>query len=173
MKGPRGHVLFSKGATCGRPTPSMQFLAFTGFHKASVIIHVSNLTSSGGERISRSLMKGICLGLCARSGSSSMVPQYSLKMRVSFAQSCLTLCDLPMRFSREEYWSGLPCPPPGDFPDPGIEPRSPALQVDSLLFEPPGGSLAKSQHLELCTAVGEMLMQGTDMGTEMEGTAES
>ena len=114
VKGPRGHVLFSKGATCGRPTPSMQFLAFTGFHKASVIIHVSNLTSSGGERISRSLMKGICLGLCARSGSSSMVPQYSLKMRVSFAQSCLTLCDLPMRFSREEYWSGLPCPPPGD-----------------------------------------------------------
>ena len=30
------------------------------------------------------------------------------------------------------YWSGLPCPPPGDLPNPGIEPRSPALQVDSL-----------------------------------------
>ena len=33
-------------------------------------------------------------------------------------------------FSRQEYWSGLPCPPPGDLPNPGIEPRSPAPQVD-------------------------------------------
>ena len=33
-------------------------------------------------------------------------------------------------FSRQEYWSGLPCPPPGDLPNPGMEPRSPALQVD-------------------------------------------
>ena len=41
---------------------------------------------------------------------------------------------LPMAFSRQEHWSGLPCPPPGDLPDPGIEPRSPALQVDSLLL---------------------------------------
>ena len=45
---------------------------------------------------------------------------------------------LSMRFSRQEYWSGLPCPPPGDLPDPGIEPRSPALQADSLPAEPPG-----------------------------------
>ena len=40
-------------------------------------------------------------------------------------------------FSRQEYWSGLPCPPQGDLPNPGIEPRSPALQADSLLSEPP------------------------------------
>ena len=39
-------------------------------------------------------------------------------------------------FSRPEYCSGLPCPFPGDLPDPGIEPRSPALQADSLLSEP-------------------------------------
>ena len=45
---------------------------------------------------------------------------------------------LPMEFSRQEYWSGLPFPPPGDLPDPGIEPGSPALQVDSLPSEPPG-----------------------------------
>ena len=38
-----------------------------------------------------------------------------------------------MGFSRQEYWSGLPFPSPGDLPDPEIEPRSPALQVDSLL----------------------------------------
>ena len=39
---------------------------------------------------------------------------------------------LSMGFSGQEYWSGLPCPPPGDLPDPGIEPASPALQADSL-----------------------------------------
>ena len=41
-------------------------------------------------------------------------------------------------FSRQEYWSGLPFPSPGDLPDPGIEPRSPALQADTLTSEPPG-----------------------------------
>ena len=39
--------------------------------------------------------------------------------------------------SRQEYWRGLPCPPPGNLPNPGIEPRSPVLLVDSLPPEPP------------------------------------
>ena len=43
---------------------------------------------------------------------------------------------LSMEFSRQEYWSGLPFPSPGDLPDPGIEPRSPALQADPLTSEP-------------------------------------
>ena len=43
-----------------------------------------------------------------------------------------------MGFSRQEYCSGLPFPPPGDLPNPGMEPRSPALQADSLPAEPPG-----------------------------------
>jgi len=43
-----------------------------------------------------------------------------------------------MEFSRQEYWSGLPFPPPGDLPNPGIKPGSPAFQADSLLSEPPG-----------------------------------
>ena len=60
------------------------------------------------------------------------------------AKSCPTLvtpwtvaCDVPlsMGFSRQEYWSGLAFPSPGNPLDPGIEPRSPALQVDSLLTE--------------------------------------
>ena len=51
------------------------------------------------------------------------------------AQLCQTLCDpthlahqapLPMEFPRQEYWSGLLCPPPGDLPDPGVEPECPA-----------------------------------------------
>ena len=42
----------------------------------------------------------------------------------------------PWGFSRQEYWTGLPCPPPGNLPNPGIEHRSPALQADSLPVEP-------------------------------------
>ena len=45
-----------------------------------------------------------------------------------------------MEFSRQEYWSGLPFPSPGDLPNPGIEPRSPALQTDALPSEPLGKS---------------------------------
>ena len=43
-----------------------------------------------------------------------------------------------MAFSKQEYWSGLPFLSPGDPPDPGIEPGSPALQADTLPSEPPG-----------------------------------
>ena len=43
-----------------------------------------------------------------------------------------------MEFSKQEYWSGLLFPPPGDLPNPGIEPGSPTLQADALLSEPPG-----------------------------------
>ena len=48
---------------------------------------------------------------------------------------------LSMVFSRQEYWSGLPFPSPGDLPDPGIEPQSPALRADSLLTELQGKPL--------------------------------
>ena len=43
-----------------------------------------------------------------------------------------------MEFSRQEYWSGLPFPSPGDLPNPGIEPGSPTLRADALPSEPPG-----------------------------------
>ena len=50
---------------------------------------------------------------------------------------------LSIGFSRQEYWSGLPCPPSGDLPNPGIKPESltlPALPVDSSPLAPPGSS---------------------------------
>ena len=52
-------------------------------------------------------------------------------------------CQIPlsMGFSRQEYWSALPCPPPGDLPVPGIKPSSPALQADSLPLVPQGKML--------------------------------
>ena len=43
-----------------------------------------------------------------------------------------------MGFSWQEHWNGLPCPPPGDLPNPGIKPKSPTLQADALPSEPPG-----------------------------------
>ena len=45
-----------------------------------------------------------------------------------------------MEFSRQEYWCGLPFPSPGDLPNPGIEPGSPALRADALPSEPPGNT---------------------------------
>ena len=47
-----------------------------------------------------------------------------------------------MEFSRQEYWSELPFPSPGDLPDPGIEPGSLALQADILPSEPPGSPIS-------------------------------
>ena len=64
-----------------------------------------------------------------------LVTQLCLILASSWAVACQT--PLSMEFSRQEYWSGLPLPSPGDLPDPGIKPRSSALQADSLLLEPP------------------------------------
>ena len=47
-----------------------------------------------------------------------------------------------MAFSRQEYWSGLPIPSPGDLPNTGMEPQSPALHADSLLYKTPGSPIA-------------------------------
>ena len=57
--------------------------------------------------------------------------------KVKVTQSCPIHCT-PVEFSRPEYWSGQPFPSPGDRPNPGIKPRCPILQVDSLPAEPPG-----------------------------------
>ena len=64
----------------------------------------------------------------------SIIPWVSVKV----SQLCLTLCDPWDPFSRQEHWSELPCHSPGDLPNPGIEPRSPALRVDSLPAKLPG-----------------------------------
>ena len=71
------------------------------------------------------------------------ITQVSVLSVWPLVQLCPTLCDpmwphgahrapLSMGFTRQEYWSGLPCPPPGDLPNLGTEPRSPPVQGDSL-----------------------------------------
>ena len=86
------------------------------------------------------ILKAIFFGTIKENEPTSVVSQ-----EVLVSQSCPTLCNpmdstgsSVMEFSRQEYWNGLPCPSPGDHPDPRIEPRSPALQADSLPSEPPG-----------------------------------
>ena len=86
-----------------------------------------------------------------------------------------------MEFSRQEHWSGLPCPPSGNFPNPGIKPRSPTLQLGSLPSEPPGkpkntavGSLSFVQgtkfycpltSLDICQRTILMLHVGNQIGS--------
>ena len=62
-----------------------------------------------------------------------------------------------MRFSRQEYWSGLPFPSPGDLPDPGVEPGSPALQADALTSEPPGVGEVPDTSVSLTSVVSAVL----------------
>ena len=83
-------------------------------------------------------------------------------MKVKVTQSCPTLCEpmdylQSMEFSRPENWSRQPVPSPGDLPNPGIEPGSPALQADALLSDPPGKPrfgmlllLSRFSHVRLC-----------------------
>ena len=71
----------------------------------------------------------LCCAVLSRSVMSNSLRPHGL-------ESARLLC--PWGFSSQEYWSGLPCPPPRDLPNPGIEPMSPTLQADSLPSEPPG-----------------------------------
>ena len=65
-----------------------------------------------------------------------------------FATPWTVACQSPlsMEFFRQEYWSRLPYPPPGDLLNPGIEPASPALQTDSLSVEPSGNPIVYTLH---------------------------
>ena len=84
-----------------------------------------------------------------------------------------------MEFSRPEHWRGGPFPSPGNLPNPGIKPRSPEFQVDSLLAEPPGkpkntgvGSLFLLQQIFLTQQSnwGLLPLQADSLPTELQGT---
>ena len=72
-----------------------------------------------------------------------------------------------MEFTRQEYWSGLPSHSPGDLPDPGIEPRSLALQADVLPFEPPG-TPSKSGPLIHLTLLSQLHPEDTTLAVAPE-----
>ena len=71
---------------------------------------------------------------------------------------------LSMGFSRQEYWRGLPFPSPGDLPDLGNEPRSPALQVDSLL----SAAAAAAKSLQSCPTLCDAI-DGSPLGSSVPG----
>ena len=97
------------------------------------------------------ILKGLCV--LSHSVASNTLQPHGLQPARLF---CL------QGFSRQDYQSELPCPPPGDLPNPGIRPKSPALQADSLLSEPPG----KSEN----TGVGSLfLLQGIFPTQETNG----
>ena len=83
---------------------------------------------------------GMKVDLCSKestphcqSGGGGVVAKSHLTLATPWTVTCQA--PLSMGFSRQEYWSGLPFPSPGDLPNPGIKPRSPASQADSLLTE--------------------------------------
>ena len=104
-------------------------------------------SSLGGRGVWRRMDTCMCMAesfYCSPEAVTTLLISYALRV-----QPCSTLCDptdpqtvacqvpLSMGFSRQEYWSGLPFPPPGDLPNPGIEPSSamsPVLQADALLL---------------------------------------
>ena len=82
---------------------------------------------------------GSCFCLKRHHGSLDKKVKVKLLSRVQLFAILWTVvyqASLSMGFSGQEYWSALPFPSPGDLPDPGIEPRSPALQADALPSEP-------------------------------------
>ena len=90
-------------------------------------------------------------------------------MSDSFPIPWTITCQAPllMGFSRQEYWSGLPFPSPGDLPDPGIEPVSPGLQADSLPTELRGKPYMGRRGNKDTSKDAIVLIQGThDSGLE-------
>ena len=76
---------------------------------------------------------------------------------------------LALGFSRQEYWSGLPVPSPGDLPDPGLEPRYPALQADSL---PTVLQAAAAKSLQLCPTLCNPI-DGSPPGSPIPGSLQA
>ena len=82
-----------------------------------------------------------------------MLRQWQIVVQLShvrlFATPCTVACQVPLSvgFPRQEYWSGLPFPPPGDLPEPGIESMSPALAGGFFTTEPPGKPWQRDRNL--------------------------
>ena len=80
-------------------------------------------------------MFGFC-GICGRISGVRQCTKSCPTLATPWTVACQA--PLSMGFSRQEYWSGLPFPSPRNLTDPGIKPRSPAMQAEALTSEPPG-----------------------------------
>ena len=129
---------FSRQEYCsGLPFPSPGDLPDPGIEPGSPALQADSLPSEPPGKPIKSSEKV----LPTTSSMSDVVSELKSLSRVQLFGTPWTVAyQAPpsMGFSRQEYCSGLPLPSPGDLPDPGIEPRSPALWVDALPSEPPG-----------------------------------
>ena len=92
-----------------------------------------------------------------------LVTKLCLTLATPWTVACRLL--LSMGFSRQEYWSGSPFPSLGDLPNPGIEPRSPELQADSLITELQGKpcfNICMSQCLKSINTIGSVSLENTE-----------
>ena len=120
-KGPLPSILFRAQMFCSSAFLSTSYMSGS---KHGIVHYSKSSCTGGGKKV---VLKNF----------------YSNQKWKLVAQSCPTLCDpmvcsqapLSLEFSRHEYWSGLPFPSPGDLSNPGIKPRFPTLQADSLPTE--------------------------------------
>ena len=117
---------------------------FSSVQSLSCVRLSASLWTISSVQFSRSVMSGSLRphGLSAQFSSvAQSCPALCDPMDYSWSQRIVRQAPLSMRFYRQEYWSGLPCPPPRDLPDPEIEPvslTSPALADGSFTTSPPG-----------------------------------
>ena len=150
------HISWRSGNSCLRSTVVHQAPLPMGFSKQEYWSGLpfpspGGLPNSGNEPMSPAghnlknkghsiVLKPPCVSSMDINGRWSSINKSESVGKLT--QLCPTLCDprtiQSMEFSRPEYWSGYPFPSPGDLPNPGIEPRSPALEVDSAPAEPQG-----------------------------------
>ena len=105
------------------------------------------LQSMGLQRVGQdwAINSYFCLLSCA-----CVLSRFSRVLLFATLWTVTRQASVSMEFSRQEFWSGFPCPPLGDLPDPGIEPTSPvalALQVDSLPLSHQGSPLLRCSYL--------------------------
>ena len=125
------------------------------FRASQVVLVVKNPPANAGDIRDEGLIPGlerspevISWPLLYFIGSASKASKQSLRRVRLFVipWTVVYQASLSMGFSRQEYWSGLLFPSPGNLPDPGIKPRSSALQADALPSEPPGKPTIGSEY---------------------------
>ena len=117
--------------------------------------NINNNKNTIQHLLNATMFQELCYSFILSQLIFTMVVVYSLSRVCLFVTPWTIALQAPlsMGFPRQEYWSSLPFPSPGDLPDPGIEPRSPALQADSLLTEPPGKPNIYNKAMQLVTVI--------------------
>ena len=116
------------------------------WYKVGIVMRISWVRMKWNKKknLEKCLAQSMCVCVLSHSVLSDSLQPHGQSSLVGYS---------PWGLSRQFYWSGLPCRPPGDLPNPGTEPRSPALQVDSLPAEaqgsPPKGHFIAMIHFRL------------------------